>query len=75
MNINSGSRMTSGMRGRAHHSRSSFHFLPTIPRDYLARRRMFRTISNVLMIVLFSLVIAGVIVYTSDPTSFSFLRR
>jgi hypothetical protein len=74
MNVNSGGRTTRGMRGRAHHSRS-FHFLPAIPRDYLARRRMFRTISNVLMIVLFSLVIAGVIVYTSDPTSFSFLRR
>jgi hypothetical protein len=75
MNANSGSRTTSGRRGKAHHSHSSFHFLPAIPRDYLARRRLFRTISNVVMIVFFSLVIAGVIVYTSDPTSFSFLRR
>jgi hypothetical protein len=30
--------------------------------------------SNVLLIVVLSLLIAGVIVYTSDPTSFSFLR-
>jgi len=36
---------------------------------------MFRNISNVLMIVVLSLFIAGVIVYTSDPTSFSFLRH
>jgi hypothetical protein len=36
---------------------------------------MFRNISNVLMIVVFSLFIAGVIVYTSGPTSFSFLRH
>jgi len=36
---------------------------------------MFRNISNVLMIVFLSLLIAGVIVYTSDPTSFSFLRH
>jgi hypothetical protein len=69
MNVDSGTRV----RGRAH-SRS-FHLLPTIPRDYLARRRLFRSISNVLMIVLLSLFVAGVIVYTSDPTSFSFLRH
>jgi hypothetical protein len=29
----------------------------------------------VLMIVMLSLFVAGVIVYTSDPTSFSFLRH
>jgi len=61
-------------RGKSHTARS-FHLLPTIPRHYLARRRLFRRISDVLMIVLLSLVIAGIIVYTSDPTSFSFLRR
>jgi len=76
MNVNSGTRLRAAMRNnKTHHSHSSFHFLPTIPRDYLARRKLFRNISNVLMIVLFSLIIAGFIVYTSDPTSFSFLRR
>lgn len=74
MNIHSGAKPRSS-RGRDHHSRSSFSFLPNIPRDYLERRRMFRNISNVLMIVVLSLFIAGVIVYTSDPTSFSFLRH
>jgi hypothetical protein len=72
MNAHSGHRANSAVRGKAHHP---FHFLPTIPRDYLARRRMFRNISNVLMIVLLSLIIAGVIIYTSDPDSFSFLRH
>ncbi|HEU0367709.1 MAG TPA: hypothetical protein VFR42_00760 [Candidatus Acidoferrum sp.] len=72
MNAHSGHRANSAVRGKTHHS---FHFLPAIPRDYLARRRMFRNISNVLMIVLLSLIIAGVIIYTSDPNSFSFLRH
>jgi hypothetical protein len=75
MNFNFGNRVTSHARSRTHHSRTSFHFPFTVPRDYLARRRMFRNISNVLMIVFLSLLIAGVIVYTSDPTSFSFLRH
>ena len=64
----------SGARPRAsrgHHSR----FFPSRRRDYLTRRRMIRHISNVLMIVILSLFVAGVIVYTSDPTSFSFLRH
>ena len=75
MNIHSGNRVSGTLRGRARHSRSYFHLLPTIPRDYLARRRMFRNISNVLMIVFLSLLIAGIIVYTSDPTSFSLFRH
>jgi hypothetical protein len=72
MNAHSGRRANSEVRGKAHHS---FHFLPAIPRDYLARRRMFQNISNVIMIVLLSLIIAGVIIYTSDPNSFTFLRH
>jgi len=52
-----------------------FRFLPSRRRDYLKRRRLFRHISSVLMIVMLSLFVAGVIVYTSDPTSFSFLRH
>jgi len=58
-----------GSRGR--HSR----FFPRRRHDYLTRRRLIRHISNVLMIVIISLFVAGVIVYTSDPTSFSFLRH
>jgi hypothetical protein len=74
MNVHSGARPRT-TRGRDHNSRLSFLFLPNIPRDYLERRRFFRNISNVVMIVVLSLFIAGVIVYTSDPTSFSFLRH
>ena len=68
MKFHSGARPRSS---RGHHSR----FFSTHRRDYLERRRLFRHISNVLMIVVLSLVIAGFIVYTSDPTSFSFLRH
>lgn len=75
MHVNSGNRISGVLRGRTRQSHFSFRILPTIPRDYLARRRMFRNISNVLMIVFLSLFIAGVIVYTSDPTFFSFLRH
>lgn len=73
--MNSGTRLRSTTRGKIQHSHSSFHILPAIPHDYLARRKLFRNISNVLMIVLFSLIIAGIIIYTSDPDSFSFLRH
>jgi hypothetical protein len=62
------------MSSKAHHSRSPFHLLSGVSRDYMARRRLVRTISMVLTIVLFSLLVAGMIVYTSDPTSFAFLR-
>ena len=75
MNVHSGTRLHSSTRKKIHHSHSLFHILPAIPHDYLARRKLFRNISDVLMIVLFSLIIAGIIVYTSDPTSFSFLRH
>ena len=64
----------SGSRPRPSRGRS-FRFLPSRRRDYLTRRRLFRHISNVLMIVMLSLFVAGLIIYTSDPTSFSFLRR
>jgi hypothetical protein len=74
MNVNSGTKR-SRTRSKLQRSNPLFHLLPTIPHDYLARRKLFRNISNVVMIVLFSLIIAGVIVYTSDPTSFSFLRH
>jgi hypothetical protein len=68
MNSHSGARPSAsrGQRSR---------FFPSRRHDYLKRRRLIRHISNVLMIVMLSLFVAGVIVYTSDPTSFSFLRH
>lgn len=68
MNVHSGTKPH--IRGKVRHSRSSFPFLPTLPRDYLERRRMFRNVSNVLMVVFLSLLIAGVIIYSSNPASF-----
>jgi len=68
MNLHSGARPRAA---RGHRSR----FRPSRGRDYLKRRRVLRHISNVLMIVVLSLFLAAVIVYTSDPTSFSFLRH
>jgi len=60
------------MSTKAHHSRSFFGGLfPAIPRDYLARRRRIRNLTNFLLIAVLSLLLAGVIVYTSNPGSFS----
>jgi hypothetical protein len=59
------------MSSKVHSSRSFFgHAFPAIPRDYFARRRMFRNITDGLMIVLLSLLVAGVIIYTSNPGGF-----
>lgn len=69
MNVHSGAKPR--LRGKVRHSRRVFGFLPAIPHDYIERRRMFRNISNVLLIVFLSLLIAGIIVYSSNPTSFS----
>ena len=51
---------------RTNHSRFQSRFLfghrwLAIPRDYLERRRYFRKISNVLMIVVLSIIVAGFI--------------
>ncbi len=60
------------MGTRSSHSRTLFGYRwPNIPRDYLARRRYFRKISNVVMILLLSLILAGFIIYTSNPGGFS----
>ncbi len=60
------------MSTRANHSRWLFgNRWPNIPRDYLARRRYFRKISSVLMIVFLSLIVAGFIIYTSNPGGFT----
>jgi hypothetical protein len=57
---------------RVHSSRSFFgHLKPTLPRDYFARRRMYRTLSDVIMIVVLSILVAWVIIYTSNPAGFS----
>lgn len=56
------------MASKAHHSRPFLRIIfPPIPRDYLSRRRRFRNITNVLLIALFSLLLAGAILYTSSP--------
>ena len=64
------------MSTKSHQSRSFFQqLLPPIPRDYLARRRWFRNLSTTLMIVVLSLLVAAVIVYTSNPSSFGSATR
>ena len=60
------------MGTRTNHPRSFLGYRwAAVPRDYLARRRYFRKISNVVMIVLLSLILAGLIIYTSNPGGFS----
>ena len=64
------------MSTKVHHSRSFFGGLfPAIPRDYLARRRRFRKMTNILLIAILSVLLAGIIVYTSNPGSFGFLSK
>jgi hypothetical protein len=64
------------MSAKPHSSRSIFNqLLPAIPRDYLARRRWFRKLSTTLMIVVLSLLVAAIIVYTSNPSSFGSATR
>lgn len=50
------------------HSRG---FLPSMPRDYLRRRRAMRRISNVVMVLLLSAAVAYAIVHVSGPGAFS----
>lgn len=64
------------MSTKAHHSRSFFGGLfPAISRDYLARRRRTRNLTNFVLIAVLSLLLAGVIVYTSNPGSFSSIGK
>ena len=64
------------MSTRSNHSRSLFGYRwPGIPRDYLARRRYFRKISSIVMILLLSVIVAGFIIYTSNPGGFSSTGR
>jgi hypothetical protein len=60
------------MSTRANRSHSLFGYpWPGIPRDYLARRRYFRKISSIVMILLLSVIVAGFIIYNSNPSGFS----
>jgi hypothetical protein len=60
------------MGTRSSHSSTLFSSRwPNIPRGYLSRRRYFRKISNFVMILLLSLILAGFIIYTSNPGGFS----
>ena len=57
------------MSTKAHHSRFFLGYRwPAVPRDYLLRRRMFRKVLDVIMVVLLSLLVAGAIIYASIPS-------
>ncbi len=45
--------------------------LPSLPRDYLRRRRIVRRISNIVLVVLLSGALAYAIVHVSGPGAFS----
>jgi len=47
-----------------------FSLSRAVPRDYLTRRKRFRTIFTVIVLALFSILAAAIIVYTSSPSSF-----
>ena len=57
-----------------HPSHSSGIF-PTLPRDYIRRRRVVRRISNVVLVVLLSVAVAYVILHFSGPAAFSAPHR
>ena len=60
------------MSTKVHHSRFFLGYrLPAVPRDYLMRRRMFRKISGIVMVILLSLLVAGAIIYSSNPSGFT----
>lgn len=58
-----------------HHSRHLGSLWPGLPREHFARRRMIRTIFEVVVIAILSIIVAGIIVYNSDPAGFSTLRH
>jgi len=53
---------------RSSHSRGIF---PSLPHDYIRRRRAVRRISNVVIVVLLSVAVAYAIVHISGPAPFS----
>ena len=54
---------------RSSHSRSGI--FPSLPRDYMRRRRALRRISNIVLVLLLSAALAYVIVHVSGPGAFS----
>jgi len=58
------------MTTRANNSRSFLGYrLNPVPHDYLARRRRIRRISTIVMTVIFSIVVAAIIIYSSNSNS------
>jgi hypothetical protein len=49
----------------------SWGILPSLPRDFIRRRRVVRRISNVVIVVLLSAAVAYAIVHISGPAPFS----
>ncbi|MBS1864413.1 MAG: hypothetical protein JSS69_00705 [Acidobacteria bacterium] len=58
-------------RNQVVRSSHSWGIFPAMPRDYIRRRRAIRRISNVIIVVLLSLVVAYAIVHMSGPAAFS----
>lgn len=52
-------------------SRYNRGFFPSMPRDYIRRRRMMTRISNIVIIVVVSILVAYAIVHVSGPAPFS----
>jgi len=53
------------------HSSHSRGLFPSLPHDYIRRRRAVRRISNVVLVVLLSVALAYAIVHVSGPGAFS----
>jgi len=52
------------------HSSHSRGIFPSLPRDYMRRRRAIRHISNIVLVILLSVALAYVIVHVSGPGAF-----
>jgi len=60
------------MSTKVRHSRFLFGYrLPAFPGDYLRQCRMFRKISGIVVVIVLSLLVAGVIIYSSNPSGFT----
>jgi len=60
------------MRSKGHSPLSHFvNQFRSLPRDYIARRRRSRRITNIIMITVLSFLVAALIVYASNPKAFS----
>jgi len=68
---------TASETGHRHHRRHtirssySWGIFPTLPRDYVRRRRVIRRISNVVLVVLLSAALAYAIVHASGSGGFT----